>query len=671
MSTDGPRYATRAEARAAAAAAAARAADETDTAAAARATDETEAAAPAGKSDGQPGGAASAAPGNPPSHTDSPRRPQHVSAADLSPAEAAAALGGGGPVRTIQSERASQPVFEPETSIPTELRAPEPVAHAPERLRPLVEPAPDAVADTGADNADVPFAGSPTRPGDDGPENTRQDGAEAPAVPANGTGRDTPPTATGPHTRPHPDPETAAQAEPRRVLGSFGRALALSLGVLVLIGGVGAAISLTQGPRAGTVAIDTDAVAEASGQRLVFTANQPLAEITAEQVTVTPDAPFSVVSSGRSVAVQFTYPLDPDTEYSVDVADVQSAAGGASGTLAHEFRTGAPPIYLLQRREGQDAVFSSNLAGDTAVPVFEAEQIEDFRAGREGLVAVTTVDDFSQLTAVTSTGETTSLTLPGPGFVSGLQVADHDGLFGYTFTDSTVGTPGARESMLFLGSLDDPDAEPVEISVGEDPRVQQWAFVPQTSYVLVLTFGGQLYLVDASDLDADPVLLGVAGAIVGVEHGSGQAIIQRNEGPVALDLTSLDEEALPYPPELEPLGELGAIATTVGGGTLRQLTQLNPQGVPTVQTIVEVSADGQVDELLTLDDPGDGIMQLCASPSGRYAAVIIAPDLVDNPYDMYQRPLPQNVQTHIIDTNDASVVTRLQAADISWCDRAL
>ena len=36
-----------------------------------------------------------------------------------------------------------------------------------------------------------------------------------------------------------------------------------------------------------------------------------------------------------TVAVQFTYPLDADTEYTVSVADVESASGGPTATISH------------------------------------------------------------------------------------------------------------------------------------------------------------------------------------------------------------------------------------------------------------------------------------------------------------------------------------------------
>ena len=243
-------------------------------------------------------------------------------------------------------------------------------------------------------------------------------------------------------------------------------------------------------------------------------------------------------------------------------------------------------------------------------------------------------------------------------------------------TVSTV-TPQSSDKALFqrhdahiVLETDLEGSELFEVSLAELTFFAQQA-AEASGRGLLVAHDGQLHLVDASNLAADPVPLGIAASIVGVEHGSGQAIIQRNEGPVALDLTTLDEEPLPFPTELEGLGVLGEMATTAGGGTLRQLTELNAQGVPTSQTIVEVSAAGEVNELISFDDPGDGILQLCASPSGRYAAVILAPDLVNNPYDMYKRPLPENRQTHIIDTTDGSVVTRLQGADISWCDWAL
>lgn len=463
------------------------------------------------------------------------------------------------------------------------------------------------------------------------------------------------------------------QQRARRERGRFTRTFAITIAALVVLGGAGAAVAVAQGPRVSGVVVDGTAAAEASGQRIVFTANQALAEIDPDQVSLAPAAPFTVVAAGRHVAVQFTYPLDPDTEYAVSIRDVEGVAGGPTSTLSHTFRSGNPPLYILQRRsDGQDVVFATNLSGDEAVPVFTEERIEDFRAARHALAVLTSnASGHSSLSALDLvTGDVSTLPLPGTGIASGLQIAGHDDLVGYTFTDERVGTPGALEAALFIGSLEDPDAEPRHIAVGTDGRVQQWAFVPQTTYLLVLPFDGQLRLVDTAEPDADPISLGTAFGILGIEQGSGRAFVDRPEGYTVIDLTTLAEEPMVEPVSLDELGVPGPVSSTIEGATLRLFTQMGPDGYPDSQRVVRVSSEGEVATVFVLDDPGDAVTQVCASPSGRYAAITVAPDLVDNPYDLYLRPLPRRLETHIVDIRDNTPVSLLEGVDPSWCAAA-
>jgi hypothetical protein len=469
-------------------------------------------------------------------------------------------------------------------------------------------------------------------------------------------------------------PGTRGAARRRRARSLFARSLALVVSGLVVVGAAGAAYSLTQGPRVSTVVVDTVAASAAAGQRLVFTTNQPLATIDPAQVTIEPAAPFTVEAAGRNVAVQFTYPLDADTEYRVSVTDVESASGGPTSTIDHTFETGTPPIFVLQRRDGQgadgdDAVFSTNLAGDQAVPVFTDPRIEDFRASRDGLVVQTS--DESGAAAITGMGldgsDPTPFAMPGEGSVVGLQVADHDGLVGYTYTDLDISATSGIESALYVARLDDPSAEPTRIDVGADSRVVQWMFVPQTSSLIVLTFDGQLRLVDTSRLDAEPVLLGGALGLAGVERGSGRVLAERSDGYVAIDLTDLSETPLAQPADLDTLGIPGPVVTTVDGRTLRTFTQMGDDGYPASQLVGLVDASGALDPVFSLDHGGDAIMQTCASPSGSHVAVIVAPDIADNPYDMYEQPLPKRLETHIIDVRTNKEVTVIEGTDISWC----
>ncbi|MDX2376134.1 hypothetical protein M4I32_04895 [Microbacterium sp. LRZ72] len=464
--------------------------------------------------------------------------------------------------------------------------------------------------------------------------------------------------------------ETRGSRRRRRERSGFVRSLSVVLAVLLVAAIAGSVLSLTQGPRASTVVVDTEAIAESAGQRVVFTASQPLEQIDPAQITVEPAAPYSVETSGRHVAVQFTYALDPDTSYEVTIDDVVGTSGGPESTLSHDFTTAVPPLYVLQRSEdGDDAVFLTNLEGDRAVPVFTHGQIEDFRESRSGLVVQTTDDDGAAALTVTARdgGDPTPLSLPGAGTVSGLQAADRGGLIGYTYTDLDVSDEGGIESRLYLSRMDDPGTPPRAVDLGDESRVSQWSFVPDTSSLLVLTFDGQLRLVDPQDPDASPVSLGTAISLSGVERGTGRAIVERADGMVTIDLTDLSEEALVTTTAIEELGLPGPVRPFAEGETLRTFTRMGADGYPESQSVVTVGPEGEVAPVLTLADSGDAVMQACASPSGRYAAVTVAPDLAQNPYDTYARPLPVTLQTHIIDTDAGETITVIDGTDVSWC----
>ena len=63
----------------------------------------------------------------------------------------------------------------------------------------------------------------------------------------------------------------------------------------------------------------------------------------------------------------------------------------------------------------------------------------------------------------------------------------------------------------------------------------------------------------------------------------------------------------------------------------------------------------------------DAYLQTCVSPSGRYAALLVAPDAVSNPYDLYPLPLPAILETQVVEIDDGTPVVSLNGFDISWC----
>jgi hypothetical protein len=61
------------------------------------------------------------------------------------------------------------------------------------------------------------------------------------------------------------------------------------------------------------------------------------------------------------------------------------------------------------------------------------------------------------------------------------------------------------------------------------------------------------------------------------------------------------------------------------------------------------------------------VLQTCVSPSGRYVAVLVAPDAVANPYDRYQLPMPESLESRVVEIATRTEVVALSGFDLSWC----
>lgn len=129
------------------------------------------------------------------------------------------------------------------------------------------------------------------------------------------------------------------------------------------------------------------------------------------------------------------------------------------------------------------------------------------------------------------------------------------------------------------------------------------------------------------------------------------------------------------------LGIRGAITPVPGGGTVRIGAPTDASGIPVGTTVAAVTGDGTTEVLMELPSP-DVVVHTCVSPSGRYAAITVAPDAVDNPYDRYRLPLPESLESRIVEIATgaaragkpgvrgeapAETVVTLSGFDLSWC----
>ena len=452
-------------------------------------------------------------------------------------------------------------------------------------------------------------------------------------------------------------------ATSRRFLLTIGAVL----GVLVLVGTAFGIVSLLQGPRISEVQVDAAQAIESSGSRVILTANQALAPIDPEQVTVEPAVPFTVDASGRGVGVRFTVPLDDSTKYTVRVADATGAGGGPSTTLTTSFETPASHIFILRRDvDGKDKIFLTDLKGD-GVAVYEHDKINDFRATSNQLVVAVEEDEGSRLLVMDRDGANQrELKLPGDGYVGAIQVSERGGLVGYSYSDRELSDDEGRASVLVTQSLNGKDDPQVIEVAGKEASVFVWQFVPDSAAVLFIDFDGALSLVDRST-DAGVQSLGLAATIQGISRGTYTAIVERLDATVVeLDLADGSEQPLAAS---DPDYGTASSITPYPGGTLRHVVSRDDAGLPVGQAVIRVDDDGKATPLVEVSS-ADSILQACASPSGQYAAVVVAPELASNPYDGMLLPLPENVETHLIDMESGKEMVALTGFDVSWCQTA-
>ncbi|UJP09673.1 Ig-like domain-containing protein [Microbacterium sp. KUDC0406] len=440
--------------------------------------------------------------------------------------------------------------------------------------------------------------------------------------------------------------------------------LAAIVAVLVIAGAVFAFV-FSQSLRVMGVDVDPARAIEASGTTLTFDTNHDLAAVEASQVAVEPAVPFTVHVDGSSLGIRFTDALDDKTEYSVTVQDAAAKGGSPTADLSTTFTTPESQIFLLQRSDKNDKIFRSDLSGENGVPVFTSSKIVDFRATPDALAVVVEDDDGSRLIVMDRKGEKQrDLKLPGDGFITSLQVSDRGGLVGYTYSDADVTETSGRASVLVTQPLDGSSGPSVVQVDGEDAGVSDWEFVPDSSKVLFVDFSNALTLDDRRG-DAGSKDFGLVAELLGTTRDT--AIIERTEGTfVELSLEDGTEAPLPA---TDPDYGLPSEIVPFNGGTLQHIVQRNDSGAPTGQAVIRVDREGAATPVLEVGDDS-AIMQMCASPSGQYAAVTVAPDIADNPYDDLLLPLPTTLHTTLLDLRTGDQLVTLSGFDVSWCGSA-
>ena len=408
--------------------------------------------------------------------------------------------------------------------------------------------------------------------------------------------------------------------------------------VLALVATGLGVINAVQGPRLSFGEVNPQALITRTAQRLILHANQPLAAVSADKLTISPTATVEVSTDDNAVTLQFANSLSYHTEYSVSV-DVRSASTGIEGKLEFSFTTPDIDVYSLLRdtensesgqdnsdQDNLDQVLRHSLAGaNSNSVVFEAPKIQEYARLIDRIAVVTLDEDNAPTLVLTQPSQlpTTVVDTANASVIRQLRSDDSGTIFGYVLGGGLETAEGPSRR-LFLYDLTNGTGLPEEITGfgGRPLTVMNWMFVPGTTSIVVQADDQQLYLIEAAAREA-PTPLGQHMEMRGFIPDTLQLVVADPLSGSLIDLASgtttvLDlpePELLPdrYPGKLVLLDEsrfielFALIGTdTTGGQGGSELVMNGTNGGTT---------------LFSTALTGGTIRNYCLSPNGEYLAV--------------------------------------------------
>ncbi|MCU1406546.1 MAG: hypothetical protein JWQ43_2849 [Glaciihabitans sp.] len=449
----------------------------------------------------------------------------------------------------------------------------------------------------------------------------------------------------------------------------FTRTFAITVAVLTVFVAVFVALGYNQGPKLSSAQVDRAGVVNQSGQQLRLFANQAVADISGDQVTVTPSTPVSVTTSGDVIAVQFNQPLLYNTTYTVDVDGVTSAYLDQPSTLSYSFETAAPPLYYLDRGEDSDQIIRTAVDTADRTVLYSTSEIQDY-AVFDGLVAVVSLaeDSSSVLSLVNDRGEVESVALPGSGTVDLLRGSAATGILGFTFT-SAGPTPDRAFSatLMTIDLASTREVVPVTGLDGQPVAALQWQFVPGSSRFVVQNVDQSVFMVDTDAAASARVIpVGQYTELDSVSTDGLTLVVADAFGPLAVTLADGSTTRLD-PSPLDGVVPFGGVAQALPEGNwVQQIAIFNETSGRFSSAVVFDDGDTARPLFRTLNDEGS-IEGFTVSPNNQYLAIETVPNVSNSVADGYPvNPRSQQITTVFVDISSGAVVKSIEGFRASW-----
>lgn len=476
------------------------------------------------------------------------------------------------------------------------------------------------------------------------------------------------PTSSEPSGLPATSRVAAASARLRlqRDRRRFDRAFWVLVAVLGAASAVFLALGALQGPKLSSAIVDPQRVTEQPGQQLRLFANQPLAEVTPEQVTVTPEVEVTTSVQDDVLIVQFAQPLRADTEYTVEVAGVGALSRDATSTFRHGFTTAEASVLYLDRGETVDEVLRAPVSGTGRGEVVLAAEGIQHIAPVEGVIVVArdAPGGTSVLEAVAADGGVQRITLPEGVRVDQLIAPPLGGLVGMVL--STPGavpgdpTTGYSRALAVVDLVADSPVSIVESLDGSPIETLFAQFLPDGATLIAHQVGGTLLRVE---LAPAPLVLpvGQIPTAFGLSTDATRLTGSDAFGGVVVDLETGRESRLDPSPVDGAFAFGGPSLLTRGELRVQKVAVPDPVTGAVATLLVADDGSGAARVLFrTVDDRGS-LGDLVLSANDQYVAVEVTPSVADAEPD--GRPVngrPTSVTTVIVDISTGAVVRTLE-----------
>ncbi|KZE95782.1 hypothetical protein AVP42_00056 [Agromyces sp. NDB4Y10] len=458
----------------------------------------------------------------------------------------------------------------------------------------------------------------------------------------------------------------AGAAESPPASARFTRLVLAIVAVLaVLVVGLGAANAL-RGPRVlDTVAGLGDAT-RLAGTTIEFRLNQPVADLDASAVRVDPATDATVSVDDRTVRVAFAAPLRPSQDYVVEVAGVRAVGGGPESALRHEFRTADEVLHVLQRRaDGDDTVVRVATGGGEPEVVLAAPRIESFAHAGDVIAAIELLDDGANALRIAAAGQEgppASLALPQSGDVRNLQASTTRPLLGFVQDGA-----GGFATLHVLDVADGVTATPQPVLGldGSPMSVDDYAFVPGTSSLVVRDRDGAMFLVDAAGVRPSTPL-GSHTELRGILPGTSTVVVADPDRGATIDLATGETSTLELPPADLPDGAYPGRVTSLDLAGAHLLNVLIFDGSDGGQASLVARADADGTSVVFAPAEGSAVLDHCLAPGGTLVAVETG--AVGAPNDGYEdEPWVADTITTLVEVDTGRIVLSLAGGRSDWC----